>query len=181
MRAPGRRMRKVVAVGAACGLATIAAADGQGPRPSRVPARAAVNDAPARRGWSAAEAEVWKAIEGFNRAFAANDPTTYFTFIDDAISVLTPSSPYRVEGIADDREEFEFGLLRGYGRVGYFQELQPRIDLFGDVAVVTYYSRGSYGPDDKASTLYLKETDVLAKKSGVWKIVHIHVSSTTAP
>lgn len=182
MRTPGDRMRRVVAVGAACGLATIAAVDGLGPRPSRVATQAAAtNDTPARRGWSAAQAEVWRAIEGFNRAFAANDPATYFTFIDDAISVLTPSSPYRVEGIAHDREEFEFGLLRRYGRVGYFQELQPRIDLLGDVAVVTYYSRGSYGPDDKASTLYLKETDVLAKKSGVWKIVHIHVSSTTAP
>jgi ketosteroid isomerase-like protein len=131
-------------------------------------------------GPAADEAEVWKVIEGFNRAFAANDSATYFKFIDDRITVLTPSNPYRVEGIADDREEFEFGLRLGYGRIGYFQELQPRIDVHGEVAIATYFSRGSYGPPDKAETLYLKETDVLVKSEGSWKIVHIHVSNTAA-
>jgi len=121
---------------------------------------------------------VWKTIDGFNRAFAANDPETYFRFIDDDIVVLTPSNPYRIEGIRDDREEFEFGLRQGYGRIGYFQELQPRIDVFGDVAVVTYFSRGSYGAGDKSTTLYLKETDVLVRRGDAWKIVHIHVSAT---
>jgi ketosteroid isomerase-like protein len=124
-----------------------------------------------------AAAEVWKVIDGFNRAFAANDPETYFRYIDDDIVVLTPSNPYRIEGIADDREEFEFGLSEGYGRIGYFQELQPRIDVFGDVAVVTYFSRGRYGAGDRAATLYLKETDVLRRRDGRWRIVHIHVSA----
>jgi hypothetical protein len=45
--------------------------------------------------------------------------------------------------------------------------------------VATYYSRGSYGPADKAVTAYLKETDVLVKRDGRWTIVHIHVSRTT--
>lgn len=126
---------------------------------------------------TAIEQEVWNVIEAFNRAFTANDSATYFTHIADDITVITPSNPYRIDGLADDREEFEFGLRGGY-RVGYFQELQPKIQVFGDVAIVTYYSRGSYGAEGKARTLYLKETDVLVKREGVWKVVHIHVSST---
>lgn len=137
----------------------------------------AISDDPVKSPDPAGQA-VWKTIEGFNRAFAANDPETYFRFIDDDIVVLTPSSPYRIEGIGDDREEFEFGLRQGYGRIGYFQELQPRIDVYGDVAVVTYFSRGWYGANDKARTLYLKETDVLVRRAGSWKIVHIHVSAS---
>lgn len=121
-------------------------------------------------------AEVWNTVQEFNRAFAANDPNRYFKYVDPEIVVLTPGSPYRVEGLEHDREEFEFGLQQGSSRVGYFQELQPKIQIFGDTAVVTYYSRGSYGPQGAARTLYLKETDVLVRRETGWKVVHIHVS-----
>jgi ketosteroid isomerase-like protein len=123
------------------------------------------------------EREVWQVIQAFNRAFADNNPDEYFQYIDADITVLTPGNPYRVEGLEADREEFVFGLQQGYSRVGYFQELQPEIKVFGDVALSTYYSRGSYGPEGQAKTLYLKETDVLVKRREGWKLVHIHVSS----
>lgn len=128
---------------------------------------------------TSAEREVWNVIEAFNRAFAANDPNRYFQYIDDDIVVIIPSSPYRIEGVKDDREEFEHSLHAGLTRVGYFQELQPLVQVFGDTAVVTYYSRGAYGPEGDAKTAYLKETDVLVKKNGAWKIVHIHVSRSS--
>jgi len=121
--------------------------------------------------------EVWKTVEEWNRAFAANDAERYFSFVDPEISVLTPGNPYRVEGIRDDEEEFEFGVRNGKARVSYFQAAQPRIQVFGNVAVVTYFSRGAYGPE--AKTAYFKETDVLVKRHSGWKIVHVHVSATT--
>lgn len=125
------------------------------------------------------EQHVWQVVEAFNQAFASNDPEHYFAFIDEEITVLTPSNPYRIEGIADDREEFEWGLKRGSGKVGYFQELQPQVRIYGDVALVTYYSRGNYGADPAGKTLYLKETDVLVRRELGWKVVHIHVSTTS--
>ena len=129
-------------------------------------------------GISRPEHQVWETVRAFNQAFANNDPEQYFMFIDDDITVLTPGNPYRVEGLEPDREEFEFGLQQGYSRVGYFQELQPSIKVFGDVAIVTYYSRGSYGPEGAARTLYLKETDILIRRADGWKLIHIHVSAT---
>ena len=125
-----------------------------------------------------AEQAVWDVIQAFNRAFAANDPNTYFTYIDDDITVITPKNPYRLEGLAPDREEFEFGIQIGYSRVHYFQEMQPLVRVYGDSAVVTYFSRGYYGVEGQGRTVYLKETDVLVKRDGQWKIVHIHVSAT---
>lgn len=124
------------------------------------------------------EREVLEVIEAFNRAFADNDPDRYFSYIDGNITVLTPPNPYRVEGVPDDREEFEWGIRTGKSRVGYFQEMQPRVQLYGDVAVVTYFSRGSYGPEGDEVVAYLKETDVLVRREEGWKIVHIHVSAT---
>lgn len=124
------------------------------------------------------EAPVLDVIEQFNNAFAANDAKKYFTYIDPEITVITPSNPYRVEGITDDRAEFEYGLKTGVSRVGYFQEMQPKVQLFGNLAVVTYYSRGSYGPEAQEKVSYYKETDVLVRRTDGWKIVHIHVSAT---
>jgi len=124
------------------------------------------------------EHEVWQVVEAFNRAFVANDPEAYFALVDDEVTVITPSNPYRIEGQADDREGFEFALRQGYGKVHFFQELQPDIRVYGEVAVVTYHSRGSYGAEGSTKTAYLKETDVLVKRDSGWKIVHVHVSAT---
>ena len=122
------------------------------------------------------QAEVWQTITAFNQAFAANDVDTYFSYIDEDLVVIIPSAPYRIEGKAADREEFEYSLSQGKTRIGYFQELQPLVRVFGDTAYVTYHSRGSYGPEGRV--IYLKETDILVKRVGGWKIVHIHVSAT---
>jgi len=135
----------------------------------------AVTDFEARKNWSDDQAEVWAVIVEWNRAFAENDPQEYFRHIDDEITVITPGNPYRVEGIVHDRTEFEYALSNGSSRVGYFQMLQPLVRVYGDAAVVTYYSRGYYGADD-GQTRYFKETNVLSRQSGVWKIVHIHLS-----
>ena len=125
---------------------------------------------------SADEAEVWKVIEEWNAAFSDNDVERYFSFIDDDITVITPSNPYRVEGISDDREEFELGIRFGYSRVSLFQEISPMVRVFGDVAYVSYFNRGYYGPESGGKFSYLKETDVLRRVAGNWKIAHIHVS-----
>jgi ketosteroid isomerase-like protein len=135
----------------------------------------AVADYPAQEHWSAEQRDVWAVILEWNDAFERNDVDAYFSWIEDAIVVLTPGSPYRVEYAAPDRREFEFAIKRGYGEIQFFQELEPRIDIFGDTAVATYYSRGLWGRDSTQMS-YLKETNVLVKGAGGWKIVHVHVS-----
>ncbi len=125
---------------------------------------------------SAAEVEVWRVIEEWNAAFAANDAEGYFRYVDESIVVLTPSNPYRVEGIVDDRAEFEFGLRQGYSRVSYFEEIAPIVRVYGDTAVATYFNRGYYGPEGNSQMIYLKETNVLRRENGRWRLVHIHVS-----
>ena len=118
-------------------------------------------------------------VRAWNEAFARNDVDSYFSYVDPEISVLTPGNPFRVEGLAADRAEFEFSLRSGATHIAFFQMLQPRVQLLGDAAVVTYASRGSYGSGSSARTLYLKETDVLVRRADGWKIAHIHVSSAS--
>lgn len=125
---------------------------------------------------TSAEKEVWEMIRAFNRAFMQNEPDAYFAFVAPDVSVYTPSNPYRVDGYAADREEFEYSLRLGRTRVGLFQEMQPMVCVYGETAVVTYFARGTFGAE--AKWIYWKETDVAVKRDGNWKIVHIHVSTT---
>ena len=124
------------------------------------------------------EAEAWQVVLEFNRAFAENDSRRYFAFVGEEITVFTPSNPYRVEGIEADRREFDAGLQSGTTRVEFFQELQPDVSVHGDVAVATYFTRGRYGPEGATRAAYLKETDVLVRRDGTWRVVHVHVSAT---
>jgi ketosteroid isomerase-like protein len=121
------------------------------------------------------EKEVWTVIQNWNEAFAANAVDSYFNFIHDDLTLIVPSSPYRIESKKLDRAEFIWSLNNGVSKVQFFQELDPEIQIFGNTAIVSYYTRGVYG-ELKLEMTYLKETDVLVKESGKWKIIHIHVS-----
>jgi ketosteroid isomerase-like protein len=121
--------------------------------------------------------KVWDAVVAFNDAFVANDAEAFFAFIDEDVVVITPNNPYRIEGMQPDRAGFEYYLRLGTARVNFFQALQPHIRIVGDVAIVTYYSRGSYG-ESQPKTAYHRETDILLWRDEQWKIAHIHVSAT---
>ena len=123
---------------------------------------------------SQAEQEVLKTITTWNDHFANNRTDEYFKFLSDDVTLFIGSSPYRIDGINHDREEFEFALNQGWTRVGYFQMLQMDIRVYGETAVATYHTRGGYGLEPK--TVFVKETNVLVKQGNDWKIVHIHVS-----
>jgi hypothetical protein len=83
-----------------------------------------------------------------------------------------------VEGVRDDRQEFEFSLRRDLSRVSLWQAMQPKVQLYGDMVAVSFFVRGKLGPAEQPQTVYWKITDVLTKKDENWKVVHIHVSAT---
>lgn len=125
------------------------------------------------------ELDVLAVVHAWNDAFAKNDVERYFGFVDDEVTLFTPASPYRVEGLAQDREEFEFSLASGKTHVNLFQMMQPRVQVFGDAAVVTYAWRGSFGRGESGALASFKETDVFARREGGWKLVHVHLSRAT--
>lgn len=121
--------------------------------------------------------EVLEVVRAWNKAFAANDPKTYFGYIHEDVTLFLPSSPYRIDGKKDDMAEFKWSLSTGQTRVSLFQELQPKVQVLSETsAVVTYHIRAVFGPEGEEQFAYLKETDVLVKENGQWKIIHIHVS-----
>ncbi len=123
------------------------------------------------------EKEVLETIKEWNQTFDQNNPEAYFNHIHDDLSLFIASSPYRIDGKSDDREEFEWSLKSGRTRVSLFQELQLKVQILSETsALVTYHTRGIYGSEGQEHITYLKETNVLIKEDNEWKIVHIHVS-----
>ena len=123
------------------------------------------------------KSEVLKTVKQWNTAFRQNDPATYFSYVDEKLSLFIPSSPYRIDGKSDDREEFEWSLKQGKTKVNFFQELQAKVEMLNETtALVTYHTRGVYGQEKETSMVYLKETNIWIKENGQWKIIHIHVS-----
>jgi len=123
------------------------------------------------------ETAILGTLDAWNKAFARNDVETFFGYLDEAITIIIPSSPYRIDGKETDKEEFLLSLGRMRTQVHLFQPLQLHLQVFGNVAVASYHARGAYGPDGVLH--YTKETDVLVKDQGQWRIVHIHVSKAT--
>lgn len=122
------------------------------------------------------EKEILAIVKAWNDSFTRNDNETYFTYIHDDLTLFIPSSPYRIDGKQDDKDEFDWSLSKSRTKVHFFQELQPNVQIYGNTAIVTYHNRGAYGPDGNEQVYYLKETNVLIKENDRWKIIHIHTS-----
>lgn len=124
------------------------------------------------------ESEILNVIKAFNKAFADNNIEEYFEFIHNDLTLFIASSPYRIDGKNVDKEEFVWSLKKERTKVSFFQELQLKVQILSpNSALVTYHNRGAYGPDGNEQILYLKESNVLVKEEGNWKIIHIHVSN----
>jgi len=126
--------------------------------------------------FSEEEKTTLKTIDEFNKALVENDLKKYFSFIDEDFTTFLSNSPYRIDGVYDDDEELQ-NMYRTK-QFTLFEEMQPAVQLFGDCAVVTYHVRAIVESKEGGTTLYMKETDVLVKKSGTWKVVHVHISET---
>jgi ketosteroid isomerase-like protein len=89
------------------------------------------------------EKEILAIVKAWNDSFTRNDNETYFTYIHDDLTLFIPSSPYRIDGKQDDKDEFDWSLSTSRTKVHFFQEMQPKIQIYGDTAVVTYHNRGA--------------------------------------
>jgi hypothetical protein len=91
-------------------------------------------------------------------------------------SILIPNIPYRL-GPEEDNEEINFShLVDGRGEVHFWQVLEPKAFVIGDVAVVSYYARYNVGLKGESTIKCAKETLVLARQDESWQIVHMHNS-----
>jgi ketosteroid isomerase-like protein len=95
---------------------------------------------------------------------------------DEEATILVPGLSYRI-GRDEDAEEINFShLVDGRGHIHFWQVIEPRVQIIGDAAVVSYYARYNIGRAGESATRQAKETLVLTRQADDWKIVHLHNS-----
>ena len=134
---------------------------------------------------AASEADVRETVAAFLDAFERGDiEAMEAAFAEDAVTFprvvmsgagqpgIDPADYRRVRGIDPQMRALVDAFRAGDAPPPYLQ-LEPRdllIQLFGDVAVVTFHLEGSR---------LARRTFVLAKTGSAWKIVHLHASNVS--
>lgn len=126
---------------------------------------------------SARDAEAQKLIEIERNAWEAiraKQPAAFADYFAEEASFLSEGSAYRMSGKANLMRALtsliESTELRSY------QILEPRVELLGDTALLTYYftESGVYG--GKEFSTAGKVSMVFVKQGGVWRALHEHRS-----
>jgi ketosteroid isomerase-like protein len=113
------------------------------------------------------------ADQEFARALQNNDTLAIVRLLDKDWAVITSHGD-----IAEGPDVYPSGIRTGHRIVTKMELREPRVRLFGNVAVVTTKVRlgvASYGEFD------LRQTDTWLWKNGAWKCILQHESNLANP
>ena len=124
---------------------------------------------------AAAEREVRRIIADYNAAYGRNDLDAYFSYFAPDVTQWFTSG--RVD-LPSYRESWTKSVKEGnVMEKAEVMDLQVQVGPAADAAVATYILRTtSKNPKGEVRTSDNHETDVLFKRGGQWKIVHVHYS-----
>lgn len=137
------------------------------------PARAADDTGP-KTGPSAASALA--AEQELARAMGANDAAGIERLLADDWAVIATTG-----GVAEGRSIFPDGIKSGYLTRKTFEISEPRVRLYGNIAVVTTKVKTSGTFQGKPFDVLERQTDVLRWQQGAWKVVLTHETKLGPP
>ena len=103
------------------------------------------------------------------------------TLMADDYTEFNPDFPVRLEGKALNATLYE-ALNRSGGKALAGEMMNPKVQVYGDVAILSYnYVGVNQDKDGETSTSAAKSTRVYAKIGGQWKLVHANFAPVLAP
>ena len=124
---------------------------------------------------TAEEQAVRDAVTHCNKAYAANDLPTYFACYAPDLTQWWPEG--RVDLAKYDKDWHKFVADGGRVKSAEVSDLVVQMAPSGDAAVASYQLRVvTQQVDGKVTTDVAHETDVLFRRGGQWKVVHLHWS-----
>ncbi|OGU71010.1 MAG: hypothetical protein A2V93_02630 [Ignavibacteria bacterium RBG_16_34_14] len=120
---------------------------------------------------SSAEDEVIALTYKIWKAENEKDMATRNKYISDDYTEFNPSYSTRIEG---KTKNFNLSDANGLGGTSLADEmLNPKVQVYGDVAILTYNFAGVIKDNDgKVRSNKAKSTRVYVKMNGEWKLVH---------
>ena len=113
-------------------------------------------------------------------AWQRKDKAFYADYWADDFTEFLPSSPYLT---TDPKTNLlpRFEKLAERWRITEYQMHEPRVQLYGDVAVLTYTESVDGRYEGQPVSYTGKVTMVYVKQGGVWRGAHYHESANPAP
>ncbi len=120
----------------------------------------------------AAEKEVLELEQKYNGAYAANDLPTYFSFLAEDFSQFLPSG-------RTDKPSYQKSWTRFIERgnkvtLAELSDMKIQVNPAGDAAVASYLLHVKTQSTRGLADEYFQESDVLFKRAGAWKLVHLN-------
>ena len=120
------------------------------------------------------EREVWKTLRELNDTWTKGSPEELKNYFHVDMVALTPTDKNRREGreacVAD---WVEFAKA---AKIHSWKEIDPKIQIYGDVAVVTYYFDISFEKGGQTINFGGRDMFVFVKEGGRWWAVADHFS-----
>ena len=123
------------------------------------------------------EKEIWQFLDKHINSIFTQDRETYEATTSDELSLYEWFvTPHRQDGL-----DFHFFMIdhawAGTGGNFRYDLLEPRLQLYGDTAVVSYTFMLTRAADD-GSLMHRthNESRVLVKDAAGWQVVHVHKS-----
>jgi ketosteroid isomerase-like protein len=111
----------------------------------------------------------WATVQEMARAMRENDADGIARVLSDDWAVISARG-----GLGEGKSIFPDGIKSGYLTRKTFEMSEPRVRLYGDVALVTTRLHLSGTFNGKPFDVAERETDVLHWQDGGWKIVLTH-------
>lgn len=129
----------------------------------------------------ATEQEIWDFLDRHLRSVFEQDAETYAATTSDELSLYEWFvTPHRQDGL-----DFHFYMIEhswaGTSGDYRYDLLEPRVQIYGDTAVVSYtFMLTRPGEDGRLTHRTHNESRVLVKGSEGWQVVHVHKSPSWA-
>jgi ketosteroid isomerase-like protein len=106
-------------------------------------------------------------------AWQRKDKAFYVDFLADDATFFSFESPYLE---TEPKENFlpKFEQYADIFKINDFQMHNPRVQVYGDTAVLTYNSSASVSMAGQMMNYTSKVTSVYIKQGNTWRVVHAH-------
>lgn len=120
------------------------------------------------------EAEVWQTVQALNRSWTQGKGETLSDYFHEEMVAITPTAGERIEGreacVAAWKAFAETATIRSW------EESEPKVALFGDTAVVTYYFRIAFELGGESISMRGRDLFTMVYQNGRWLAVADHFS-----
>jgi hypothetical protein len=110
--------------------------------------------------------EIWQTVQALNKAWTGGNPGALKDYFHKDMVAITATDRERLDG----RESCiaSWSAFIKAAKIHYWKEIEPKIQIYGNAAVVTYYFETSFDMGGQTITMGGRDMFVMVEDNGKW-------------